>query len=786
MKLFLTKCLFFFVAALFAQDKKPHELKQALKKAPKLSEKRVDVLNELANTYVYTFIDSIPYYTNQSVAISKEIDYPNGIASAYKTVAIYHYYTGTVDSSFYFLDESIRIFKETRDDNGLSKAYNNYGVILYRYGKYNESLEKYTLALEVNRRRGDSISVLRNYVNLANAHSDLGNYDLARSYQAQGLALAKELGEEEQRANIFNGKAIIDERVGDFEEAKKNLEIAKSIYEELGLSDRQFIILNNLANIKRKQNENIEAIRYFEEALEIATTLNNQRHIAIIYNNLANCYLDLFQEEKAFELYEKSVEMSQRVDRSLYAIALSNMGIIIKEDKNRIEEALAYFQVALDYFLDAGVLRDASEMQRHIANLHFNQENYELAESFYKEALALAIQSDNKYEFSTIHVGLAQVYYQKENYEKAISYANEAIELATEFKRVQSLFAASTILYNTYKALGDFEKALYYLELENTFADELFDEKKAKALGRLEVENEFRLLEEQLKWEGVEQTIRQEEKLKKQQNYFILGGLVFILLLGIMFLMYWFQKRETKYLGLVKEKNEDLEKSNLLKDKLFSIIGHDLRGPLTTLNTFFEMLINKQISNQEFDTLLPEIKSNLESTLNLTNNLSYWSKNIGTQSEATKVNIKDIVLRTKELFATSITEKNISFESLIPDNLVVNVDGHTVDLVVRNLVANAIKYSNTNGQIKVTSSLVNNKTLSFCIEDNGIGMTEEVAENLFKQSMESTLGTKSEKGNGIGLLLCKSFIEENEGEIWVERTKIGEGTKICFKLPLGQ
>lgn len=261
------------------------------------------------------------------------------------------------------------------------------------------------------------------------------------------------------------------------------------------------------------------------------------------------------------------------------------------------------------------------------------------------------------------------------------------------------------------------------------------------------------------------------------------GAFGFLAIIGILFLLFWLQKREAAFLGMVKVKNDALEKSNLQKDKLFSIVSHDLRGPLNTLNMFFEMLLNKQVSEEELEEMLPEIKSNLEGTLNLTNNLMSWSNNLGAKPIPMNVAISAIVLETKELFQTSLKEKNIDFQISIPDDLRTNVDKHTVDLVIRNLVANAIKYSNKGGTINVSAS-VDKEYLTCSVEDTGIGMSDAIAQRLFSQNMDSAIGTKDEKGNGIGLLLCNSFIQYNKGEIWVEYSEINKGTKISFRLPV--
>lgn len=233
------------------------------------------------------------------------------------------------------------------------------------------------------------------------------------------------------------------------------------------------------------------------------------------------------------------------------------------------------------------------------------------------------------------------------------------------------------------------------------------------------------------------------------------------------------------------QQTEELLSTNELKNKLFSIVSHDLRNPILSLNEIVNLFNEGVISDEEIKSYMPLISKNIKNTSALLENLLHWSRS---QLKGERIQKNNFNLRIAALLQTSIleplaNEKKIKIENSIDENIIVNADRDMIELVFRNLISNAIKYCYESGTISISSS-IEDKHAKVCIRDTGIGIAEENLQKLFGLNNFTTPGTNKELGTGLGLLLCREFVTKNGGKIWVE-SKLNEGSKFCFTLPLG-
>jgi len=233
----------------------------------------------------------------------------------------------------------------------------------------------------------------------------------------------------------------------------------------------------------------------------------------------------------------------------------------------------------------------------------------------------------------------------------------------------------------------------------------------------------------------------------------------------------------------VRLQSEQLLGMNKLKDRLFSIIAHDLRGPLINLNDIVKMLNEGMITEEEFKSFVPQLSRNIGYTTGLLENLLFWSRS-QLQGEVVKpiyFNLKEVSVNILQLFENSINEKEILVENNIQLSCKVYADKDMIQLVVRNLISNAVKFSKRGGIIKLSASAEGSNTI-LCVTDSGVGISEADQKKLFELETFTTRGTDNEQGTGLGLLLCKDFIEKNGGIIWVE-SELGKGSKFCVRIP---
>jgi PAS domain S-box-containing protein len=236
----------------------------------------------------------------------------------------------------------------------------------------------------------------------------------------------------------------------------------------------------------------------------------------------------------------------------------------------------------------------------------------------------------------------------------------------------------------------------------------------------------------------------------------------------------------------IKKYAEELRQLNNTKDKFFSIIAHDLRNPFITILGFSDLLVSdfNDLTDDEKIYYISEMKKSAEISHNLLQNLLQWSRSQTGRIEfnPSKLDISQIISCNVELLTPHAAGKQIQITSIVPDNIFVRADEDMLNTILRNLITNAIKFTNTGGSI-IIGFADGTDQLTVCVSDNGVGMSESVKDKLFKaDENQTTMGTAQEAGTGLGLILCKEFVEKHGCKIWVE-SEAGKGSKFCFTLP---
>ncbi|HSQ46788.1 MAG TPA: HAMP domain-containing sensor histidine kinase [Lutibacter sp.] len=273
-------------------------------------------------------------------------------------------------------------------------------------------------------------------------------------------------------------------------------------------------------------------------------------------------------------------------------------------------------------------------------------------------------------------------------------------------------------------------------------------------------------------------------------KYLLVIPLVFFLILNFiipLLLLFILKEVDNK---IIENDNLKLSELNKSKDKFFSIIAHDLRGPFGGLQQIGELLwLNKnEISDQKREKLTEVLYQNSKNTFNLLDNLLKWaSANAGSISYAPyQLNLYKIVLNNMNLFDSQVKLKNLKLNCNFERDVFVYADLDMIDTVVRNLLSNAIKFTPNGGKIEIIIDKVDNfnNTCTIAIVDNGIGINKDSQLKVFEiDAIVSTLGTNEEKGTGLGLKLCKEFLTINKGTIWIESNE-NKGTGVFISLPI--
>ncbi len=231
----------------------------------------------------------------------------------------------------------------------------------------------------------------------------------------------------------------------------------------------------------------------------------------------------------------------------------------------------------------------------------------------------------------------------------------------------------------------------------------------------------------------------------------------------------------------------ELKELNATKDKFFGIIAHDLKNPLSSLIGASELLINyvNQLDRDNILNISMLLHGSAQQGYALLENLLEWSMTQTGKLEffTQKMILNEVIKDTISIFKTQATNKNVDLQCKINGILEAEIDKNLISSVLRNLLSNAIKFTPKNGKVFIQAHRVQDN-IEICVKDTGIGIPENIGNNIFRIDVKYTReGTEQEKGTGLGLLLCREFIERHGGKIWVE-SKLGEGSEFKFTLPV--
>ncbi len=332
------------------------------------------------------------------------------------------------------------------------------------------------------------------------------------------------------------------------------------------------------------------------------------------------------------------------------------------------------------------------------------------------------------------------------------------------------------LLSSIYEKMGDYKSALDYKKKELNFSKSNNDQIKMRILLELETKYNNQQIEEDLK---------KYEQIRYYQFLVIIAIVIFIIISFWLFISR--HKALKKKQILIEKQNKELVNVNATKDKFFSILAHDLKNPIFGMSTLIEILHNDLSKDNfnDFKNNMELLKTNSKHVSELLEGLLTWARSQRGLIDfyPADVNVSYIVNHNIELLTPNAIYKSISIIDKTDNNHIVNADPNMFITIIRNILSNAIKFTPKNGTIEINSEK-KGSFIEIAVKDSGIGMTEETQNNLFLLGKSShRYGTNNETGTGLGLILCKEFIEKHNGNIWVD-SEINKGSTFYFTLPI--
>jgi len=555
------------------------------------------------------------------------------------------------------------------------------------------------------------------------------------------------------------------------------------------------MILSSITHISFAQVSNSKAEEYLKLASENEVNGDNNQ-AAFFFDKAANIYWQLNDIDNALLYFGKALSNSKKIGNTNgIKVIYTNLGLIYS-DKNNYKQAVESFSEALAASRNLGRKADIAASLLNLSSTQIEIADYSGAEKSLNEVQKIAQEINDQKILKNCYFNFNKLYEKLGNQTKSAEYFNlfamltkkiQAEELkAKELKAMQMVDSAGRVVQQI-----SAEKDITTKKLAETN-----QELQEKETTLLEVERLTKEQQMQIELLNTEMQLR-DAQLKHQkllQKVYI--GLIVISLLftALIFYAYTEKKKANQLLQLmnseiltqkeeISEQADQLRDLNSLKDKLFSIIAHDLRSPLFSLITMLNIAKEGHFTEESFKSIIAELSVNVNHTTSLLENLLTWAKN---QMQGTKVNpvnfdLKELLNSRIGMLEERAQQKEIAIVNQLADNMFVHADRDMTEIVIRNIVSNSIKFCNAGDKIRIWS-VVNDGGITVCVEDTGVGIQPDVMQKLFGTQISSTPGTRNEKGTGLGLILCKEFITMNGGDIWAE-SQVNKGSKFFFTLP---
>lgn len=546
-----------------------------------------------------------------------------------------------------------------------------------------------------------------------------------------------------------------------------------------------------LGKYNRLAGDYTNAVKNMLTALAVFEQHQENMLMADCYNSLAIAYFDAGRLEEAETSFKKSLQLYKELkDNARVAVALNNIGEIYQRRSDPIA-AQTYYQKAYELALEQGDLQLQSVLMNNFGDTNYNLGKYSRAIYFQNRALKMAEALADVEGLSYSFLALAKAYHKLANYDSALYFGQRGLATAKANGINYLIKEGLFILKDIYFANNNFEKALRYADSVIFLIDTVYNQDKNKLITQSFFQYELGRQQSQIELLEKEKIINSQKLLNATLNrkiiYTILASFVAILVI----LLYFLRQRQIQSDQLAQKnamldaKNQELKILNQTKDKLFSIIAHDLRSPLSALKNVLDLVDFNLLSPTDFAVLAVDVRKNLTSILYTLNNLLEWSYlqiKVGDSVSPVANNVKELITETVSFYEEVARQKNIDIIVEVDDNDCVTADKNHLRFVLRNLLNNAIKFSYPQSQILIRTTKLPDRQIEIAVRDNGAGMEEEVKAQLFSPGMRSAKGTAGEQGTGLGLMLCKDFIEKNGGEIFVE-SQVDRGSTFKIVLP---
>lgn len=619
--------------------------------------------------------------------------------------------------------------------------------------------------------------------------------DLKKALQHIGLSekLSTSLKYYKGTAEIKYYKALVYSKKDDYFNAYdnfyKSLQLFALIKDSLGIAK----VNNGIGLIEIKRGNFNRGLKYSLSAIDVFERRNLKYELGLAYNNLSEAYFNTKRYDKALDFNIKALQVREQLQDSAGIISSTKSIALLYSMRKEHRKAIEYYEKTLRYLDEEKDKEFRGDVLSTIGAEYLKFNDIKNATTYLLQGLRLNKRINNKNGILKTYNSLANLNLKRNKIRLAETQLDKAFALTRQVDNETELLENYRLRITLYSTKRDYRKAFHW---QNKYHDLKDKTEKENAIPIV--------IEDPLDFEMPinsisipEDIYKNESESVKKLKLYTYGLIVLLIILSAILIGLLLHKKSKKdNISRLKEKvksfnnthqallkkNKELEETNQVKDRLFSIVSHDLKDSITSIKAFLDLLKEDSISQKEFNDLIPELSENADSAAALLLNLLNWSKSQmqNLEPKPEQFNIQDVFKEKINFVEKKINEKRITLIDESVNDLVF-ADRNMVEIIIQNLLANAVKFSKI-GDVITVSNRERNGNVLICIADTGVGISKENQLKLFKNIGFTTRGTNAEKGTGLGLSICKELVELNKGKIWVE-SEPNLGSKFFVELP---
>ena len=694
-----------------------------------------------------------------------------------------------------YAKNAILLSKKIANTNSESYVYERLGLCYHGKSMYLQAINAYTAGIEAATKGNDKDEVAGLYLNLGALYTSISDYSKAIECNQKAVDLYNLLNEQNEISNCYMNIGLIYKDIDQSEKAIAYIEKAMIIFKKQsnGINYGVASAYQGLGNIYAKAINDYSikptlsfsekfnrALQYLKTGLSVAEASDNSltgsitNDIGILHEKAGNNILALFHYEKALKTVEVT---SNQEDLCNILFTLGNY----YTNNRDYEKSTVYLQRCLNIGKEKGLLAIQKKSYESLSNVYEKTGHFDSAIIFYKQFIKLRDSIFNaEKEKEITRKQLTLDFTVKENDYKLVQQVTDGklkqqVLFARQQQQILQLKQQQLQLISKEKDLQRLTYLKKQVELQNQ--QQLQASLLQKNALQSKYDNEI----------NSKQIARQKLQIIYDEKVKLILGLAMALALIVTAFIFYNERKTAQLNKIISVQKLSLEQLGNVKDKIFSVVSHDMRAPVNSLMSFIDILDEGKIPQEKLTLYAKELKQNLTYTSALMNNLLNWaaSQMQGFKSQKENFDFSVLVNEIINTLQHHIKQKNVCLINEVPLNTMIHADRNMAAAIMRNLISNAVKYSYKEGTIHVefeTSFQIN----CISIKDEGTGMQDleilKFNNSSYNQPIESKRGTINEKGTGLGLLLCKTFAGQMGGKIIAQRDS--NGMSFILSLPV--